>query len=43
MLHEYMNFEFKAKGEFGLGKHLPAKIKGWLPNLGADVEFGASM
>lgn len=43
MLHDYMNFEFKSKGEFSLGKHLPSQIKGWLPNLGADVEFGASM
>lgn len=43
MLHEYMNFEFKAKGDFGLGKNLPSKVKGWLPSFGADVEFGASM
>lgn len=43
MLHEYMNFEFKAKGDFGIGKVLPKSVAGWLPSLGADVEFGASM
>lgn len=43
MLHEYMNFDFKAKGEFGIGKVLPKTMQGWLPSLGADMEFGASM
>lgn len=43
MLHEYMNFEFKAKGDFGIGKVLPKSVAGWLPSFGADVEIGASM
>ena len=42
MLHDYMNFEFKASLDAGIGKHLPKAVQGWLPSFGTEMELGLS-